>query len=183
MPDHDAELMERAARGDDSAFRQLFDNHYPRAVNIAYRSLGDIDLAEDVAMDAFAKIYESKQSYKPQAKFSTYLYRVVVNGCLNVAKRRRTVKQESLDESTVGASADLDPEVQLERAETSRRVQDAVLSLPANQRMALVLTQYEQMSYAAAAEVMRVSVKALESLLHRAKRNLRKSLGDLVVSQ
>ena len=180
MPDHDAELMLRAARGDESAFRQLFDHHYPRAVNIAYRSLGDMDLAEDVAMDAFANIYESRSSYKPRAKFSTYLYRVVINLCLNAAKRRRTVRQEPLNESTVGASADKDPATQAQRAETSRQVQQAILSLPANQRIALVLTQYDQMSYASAAEAMKVSVKALESLLHRAKRNLRIALADLV---
>lgn len=179
MPDHDAELMQRAARGEDSAFRELFDRYYPRAVNIAYRSLGDIDLAEDVAMEAFTRIYESRHSYKPEAKFSTYLYRVVVNLCLNAAKRQRAVRQEALDESRISASSDADPAVQAQRGETSRRVRDAVSSLPANQRMALVLTQYQQMSYASAAEVMKTSVKALESLLHRAKRNLRKSLGDL----
>lgn len=176
MSDHDAELMLRAANDEAAAFRELFDRHYARAVNIAYRMLADKDLAEDIAMDAFVRIYEARASYKPTAKFSTFLYRVVANLSINAARRARAITQEPLDEARVGASTDPDPTVELQRAEVSREVRDAILRLPENQRMALVLTRYDEMSYEQAAEVMGVSVKAIESLLHRAKRNLRSAL-------
>ena len=181
--DHDAQLMQRTSRGDKEAYRELFDRHYGRAVNVAYRSLGDRELAEDVAMDAFARIYESRQSYKPQAKFSTYLYRVVVNLSLNAAKRRGRAYTTSLDDIQIPASSDSDPARHAQRAELSRTVKAAVLSLAPNQRMALVLTRYEQMSYSEAAEAMGVSVGAVESLLHRAKEHLRKALSNVVDQQ
>ena len=131
-------------------------------------------------MDAFTGIYESRRSYKPRAKFSTYLYRIVVNLCLNAQKRRRIITHESLDDSRLSGPPDNDPARTVERHEVSHAVQDAILSLPANQRTAIVLTRYEQLSYQAAAEVMKTSVGAIESLLHRAKQNLRKSLAHLV---
>lgn len=176
MPGYDEELMLRAAGGEAAAFRELFDRHYTRAVNIAYRMLADRDLAEDIAMDAFVRIYEARASYNPQAKFTTFLYRVVANLSINAARRARAVTQEPLDEARLQASSESDPAAELQRAEASREVRAAILNLPENQRMALVLTRYDEMSYEEAAEVMGVSLKAIESLLHRAKRNLRKTL-------
>ena len=180
MADHDTHLMLRAATGDEEAFAELFERHYARAVNIAYRSTGDRDLAEDIAMDAFARIYESRASFRASAKFTTYLYRVVVNLTINAAKRSRIVRQDPLEDGVLAAPAAADPSAQAERAEVARVVRDAVLALPPNQRLALILTRYEGMSYESAAEAMRVSVKAVESLLHRAKANLREALRDCV---
>jgi len=177
--DNDAQLMLRVAGGEVSHFRELFERHYSRAVSLAYRSLGDMDLAEDTAMEAFARIYESRRTYSPKAKFSTYLFRVVLNLCSNVSRRKRVVAIDRLDDSQMEAQGS-DPAAKVERVATGRAVREAVLSLPANQRTALVLTRYEQMSYVEAAEVMGVSVKALESLLHRAKANLRKKLAYLL---
>lgn len=177
--DNDAELMQRVAAGDNTHFQDLFDRHYGRAVAIAYRSLGDLDLAEDIAMEGFSKIYEARRSYSPKAKFSTFLFRVIVNLCLNAAKRRRTVVFEPLDENRC-SSPESDPALVAHRKEVGEAVRAAVLSLPANQRIALVLTRYEGMSYTSAAELLDVSVGALESLLHRAKENLRKKLRHMV---
>lgn len=177
--DNDAELMQRVAEGDKSHFKDLFDRHYDRAVAIAYRSLGDLDLAEDVAMEGFAQIYRSRGSYAPKAKFTTFLYRVIVNLCLNKAKRRSVVTFEALDERHCD-TPDSDPAVIAQRKESGEQVRQAVLSLPVNQRVALTLTRYEGLSYASAAEVMNISVKALEALLHRAKENLRKKLRHII---
>ena len=177
--DNDAQLMLKVAGGEVSHFRDLFERHYPRAVAIAYRSLGDTDAAEDIAMEAFARIYQSRRSYSPKAKFSTFLFRVVVNLCLNASRRKRAVALDELDECRV-ESADSDPAAAAQRAAVSEAVREAVVSLPASQRAALVLTRYEQMTYAEAAEVMGVSVGALESLLHRAKSNLRRNLAELL---
>ncbi len=177
--DNDAQLMLKVAGGEVSHFRDLFERHYPRAVSIAYRSLGDMDTAEDTAMEAFARIYDSRQNYSPKAKFSTYLFRVVLNLCLNTSRRKRVLPIDELDDSRVEAP-NSDPAIQVERSAVGDAVRKAILSLPANQRTALALTRYEQMSYTEAAEVMGVSVKALESLLHRAKGNLRSRLVDLL---
>ncbi|NLN77142.1 MAG: sigma-70 family RNA polymerase sigma factor [Armatimonadetes bacterium] len=177
--DNDAELMQRVAEGDESHFQDLFDRHYDRAVAIAYRSLGDLDAAEDIAMEGFARIYEARRSYAPTARFTTFLFRVIVNLCMNAAKRRRIVTFETLDESQ-SAARDSDPAATAQRKELCDEVRAAVLSLPPNQRMALALTRYEHMSYAESAEVMNISLKALESLLHRAKENLRKKLRHVV---
>lgn len=177
MPDYDTQLMLRAAQDETEAFRELFDRHYDRAVNIAYRMLGDKDAAEDAAMEAFAGIYQSRGSYQPRARFTTFLYRVVANVSINKSKRGGGVTLHPLDDSHA-ASPDADPAVSAQRSELSEVIKRAILSLPENQRMALVLTRYEEMSYESAAEVMDVSVGALESLLHRAKRNLRRALGQ-----
>lgn len=177
--DNDAQLMLKVAGGEVSHFRDLFERHYPRAVSIAYRSLGDMDMAEDTAMEAFARIYDSRQSYSARAKFSTFLFRVVVNLCLNASRRKRAIAMDELDESRV-ESPDSDPAVLAQRSAVGEAVREAVASLPGSQRMALVLTRYEAMSYSEAADAMGVSVGALESLLHRAKANLRKKLAGLV---
>lgn len=172
--------MLQAAQGDLSSYRELFDRHYKRGVNIAYRVLGNRDIAEDIAMDAFARIWESRASYKASARFSTYLYRIVVNLCLNNAKRKRFTSDCELDESQLCTPPDSDPANKAQRDETSRIVREAILGLPENQRIAIVLTRYEGLSYEATAEVMGVSVKAVESLLHRAKASLRKTLLDFM---
>lgn len=184
MRDYDTELMLRASRGEDAAFRELFDRHYRRAVNIAYRSTGDSDLAEDIAMDAFARIYESRRSFKPKAKFTTYLYRIVVNLSINAAKNRKTIKHVSLDDSSETiASESTTPEQNIMREDLARAVRKAILALPPNQRIALILIRYEGFSYQQAAEYMGTSVGAVESLLHRAKWNLYKALKPIVESE
>lgn len=180
MIDNDTELMLRARDGEELAFRELFDRHYKRAVRIAYRSIGDIDKAEDIAMDAFARVYQARDKYKASAKFTTYLYKVVINLCINTAKREKLLIKQQLDEALPLKDTGPTPSESLARSELSRFVKKAIIDLPDNQRIALILTNYEDMSYKAAAEVMNVSVGALESLLHRAKVNLRKSLGGYI---
>ncbi len=178
--DYDTELMLRASRGEDAAFRELFDRHYKRAVNIVYRSTGDSGLAEDIAMEAFARIYESRCSFKPTAKFTTYLYRVLVNLSINAAKHRKAITHVSLDDFPEITASEPDPEQSVFRKDLARTVRAAVLALPPNQRIALVLTRYEGFSYQQTAEAMGISVGAVESLLHRAKWNLHKALKSII---
>jgi len=178
--DEDSQLMFLAAKGDEDAFATLFHRYYSRAVNIAYRFWGVQEAAEDIAMEAFSKIYENRASFRGTSKFSTYLYRTLVNLCLNVAKRKSIVHEEPLVEEMTQGSEFFDPSVRAEQDDVSRQVRLAVLNLPPNQKLAIILTQYEQMSYREAAEVMKVSTKALESLLHRAKLNLRRALADFL---
>jgi len=175
MSDYDAELMLRAGKGDADAYRELFERNYRRAVNVAYRSTASIDQAEDIAMEAFARIYEARASYKPAARFSTYLFRVLTNLCLNAARKGACIAQEPIGDRDI-PDAGSDPAEEVSRAQVGRAVREAVVALPANQRMAVVLTRYEGLSYEETAKAMGISVGAVESLLHRAKANLRKTL-------
>ncbi|MGQ9456191.1 MAG: RNA polymerase sigma factor [Armatimonadota bacterium] len=176
MTDQDTELMLQAARGDQDAFAKLFELYYARALNIAYRFLGNQEIAEDIAMDAFVRIYEARNKFRGGAKFSTYLYRVVINLCLNAVKHKRIAREQLLDESVHFLSNSVDPSASAEQNEKIRVVRNAILELPHNQRLAVILTRYQGLSYHDAAYAMGVSVKALESLLHRAKLKLRETL-------
>jgi RNA polymerase sigma-70 factor (ECF subfamily) len=180
--DYDSKLMVSAAGGDSEAYRELFERNYKSAVGLAYRFLGNSVSAEDVAMEAFLRIYQSGKTYKPSAKFTTYLYRIVANLCINHARLKQNSVCSSLDDSRFVADSASDPSKHVQKSELSHVVRKAVMELPPNQRLALVLTRYEGLSYESAAEVINVSVKALESLLYRAKQNLRKSLKDYVTS-
>ncbi|MDH7603014.1 MAG: RNA polymerase sigma factor, partial [Armatimonadota bacterium] len=154
MADQDTELMLRAAQGDEDAFAVLFSRYYARAVNVAYRFLGSQDAAEDIAMDAFVRIYETKNAFRGSSKFSTYLYRVVVNRCLNAAKRKSIVREETFSEEHQRMAGFTDPGAILQKEEASTVVKQAILDLPTNQRLAIVLTSYEGLSYQSAAEAM-----------------------------
>lgn len=176
----DTELMVRAAQGSREAFSRLFDIYYPRAVNIAYRALGNRDLAEDIAMEAFSRIYERRDKYRPDAQFSTYLYRVVVNLAINASRNRKHDSAGDMDINMIAAGPETDPVDISTKSETAAYVRKAILDLPENQRMAVILVKYESLSYESAASAMGVTVKALESLLHRAKTNLKKALADYV---
>jgi RNA polymerase sigma-70 factor, ECF subfamily len=178
MSDYDTELMLRTSSGETEAYRELFDRHYARAVNLVYRFLGDRDLAEDVAMEAFARVYESRRQFRGSSKFSTYLHRVLVNLSINAARRGGRASTQDLDGLELPSPARDDPAAVAQRSEVARAVRNAMLALPERQRLALVLTRYQELSYQDAAEAMGVSVKALESLLHRAKQSIRAMLED-----
>lgn len=178
MLDYDSELMLRVRAGESDPYRELFERNYTRAVNFAYRFLGNRDLAEDVAMDAFARVYESRHRFRGSSKFSTYLYRVLTNLSINASRRRARFSPGDFDSLEVAATADDDPAAVAQRSDIARAVRDAVLALPDRQRLAIILTRYQEMSYQDAAEALGVSVGAVESLLHRAKESLRKALGQ-----
>lgn len=182
MTDYDSELMLRAANGETDAYRELFDRHYARAVNLAYRFLGDKDLAEDVAMDAFARVYESRRAFRGTSKFTTYLHRVLINLSINASRHKDRLSVQDGEQLEMIPSPGDDPAVVAVRTEVACAVRDAVLALPERQRLALILTRYQEMSYQEAAEAMRISVGALESLLHRAKQSMRESLQGYVES-
>ncbi len=177
MVDYDTGLMERVNNDDNRAFEELFNRHYKRAVSIAFRFIGDIDSAEDIVMDSFAAVYKMRKTYKPTAKFSTFLFRILANKCINYAKKRKPILTDKTD-ALLNANGNSNPEDEIQKSEIEKVVRKAINSLPHNQRLSLILVKYEGQSYASAAEILGVSVGAIESLLHRAKESLRKSLGE-----
>jgi len=177
MDDSDEALMVRVARGDERAFQLLSRRHLPAMVGLARRILGNAGEAEDVAQEAFIRVWTYAPRWQPLAQFRTWLTRVVVNLCLDRKRRARWV-----DLDAAGEVVDPAPRAD-EKAESNEREQmltAAIDKLPARQRSAIMLTYVEGMSNAQVAEVLGTSVSAVETLLIRGKQNLRRTLGGVI---
>jgi RNA polymerase sigma-70 factor, ECF subfamily len=177
MDDSDEALMARVARGDERAFQLLSRRHLPAMLGVARRILGNAAEAEDVAQEAFMRVWTYAPRWQPLAQFRTWLTRVVVNLCLDRKRRAPWVALE-----TAGDIVDPTPGAgeQAETDERERMLATAVDKLPARQRSAIVLTYGEGMSNAQVAEILDTSVSAVETLLVRGKQNLRRALGGVI---
>jgi RNA polymerase sigma-70 factor (ECF subfamily) len=173
----DDELMRQVADGDRRAFAQLMDRHIDRAFSVARRVLGNRSDAEDVVQDSFLKVWQRAGQWQPgRAQFSTWLYRVIVNRCLDLKRKPKATGLDQIEEQS-----DDRPDALSDMAARERqaRIASAVAELPERQRAAIALSYTAGLSNAAAAESLQISVKAFESLLVRAKRELRDRLaGD-----
>ena len=178
--------MLRAREGDDDAFDRLMERNRQTVLNLVYRFVGNSNEAEDLAQEVFLKIYRSKERYLPKAKFTTWLYRITANLCLNY--RRDQKRRRMFPLTLVGEDREADherkhsqqqperPGDRLDREEIRFQVRDALNSLPENQRIALILSKYEELPYREIAEIVDSTEKAIKSLLHRARTNLRTQL-------
>jgi RNA polymerase sigma-70 factor (ECF subfamily) len=170
----DEALFAAVARGDEQAYAELVDRHLQKVVAIAARMLNNQSEAEDVAQEAMLKVWTRASLWRPgMAKFSTWLYRVTVNLCIDRMRRERVVKVE-LAETYVDASAN--PARDLEHRQLADAVSTALAALPPRQKAAIVLCHYEGFSGKEAATTMGVSVLAVQSLLLRARVALRETL-------
>lgn len=176
--DPDEELLIRIADGDPAASRALVARKLPRILGLAQRMLGDKTEAEDVAQEAFLRVWRQAPKWRPgQARFDTWLHRVSLNLCYDRLRRRREVATDDPPEVVDDGPA---PDRGLEAADTGRRVGQALAQLPDRQREAVVLCHYQELGNIEAAAVMGVTVEALESLLSRGRRSLRTALADLM---
>ena len=192
--DSDDALMRRAGSGDKAAFALLVRRHLARATALAQRITGNRSDAEEIVQEAFLRCWQKAPEWRPverpandraandrggdgaTAQFGTWLYRVLVNLCLDRRRRPQPVGIEAAD--TV-ADSGADGFDETARGETSRRVQAAMAQLPERQRAALALCYFEGLGNIEAAATLDISIGALESLLVRARRALRDALGDL----
>lgn len=176
-PEEDAALMRAVAAGDQAAFRRLMQRHLAGTVRLATRVLGGNAEAEDVAQDAFIRVWRHAQSFEDPksrgARFSTWLHRIVLNLCIDLRRKKSFTPLDDVEEPASNAPS---AEAAMIATEKRKRVRAALDTLPERQRTAFVLCFYEEMSNAAAAEVMGIGVKALEALLVRARRGLRETL-------
>jgi RNA polymerase sigma-70 factor (ECF subfamily) len=174
MRDPDEELVRRVGAGDKRAASELVRRHLPRMVGLARRMLGDPAEAEDVAQEVFLRVWKHAAAWKPgQAKFETWMHRVGMNLCLDRLRRSgRHGGEVSPETPDVRASATK----ALDERQRRERVRDALQKLPERQRAALVLCYYQERTNIEAAEILGVSVDALESLLSRARRTLKSAL-------
>jgi len=180
--------MARIAKGDADAFELLVNRHQTSASNLIYRFVGDRTQAKDLAQEVFIRVWQAAGSYQPKAKFTTWIYRITANLCLNELKSSRRKKWLQFLRSDSDHEAQIEedfpdrspsPEDVLLTKEQSHQITKALQSLPDNQRMALVLKRYDDLSYAEIAQIIGCSVSAVESLLIRAKRTLQEKLKNL----
>lgn len=175
--DPDDELVRRAGQGDAAAVRALVAAKLRRVLSLAERMLGDAVEAEDVAQEAFFRVWRHAPRWRPGlARFDTWLHRVTLNLCYDRLRRRRERPTADPPETPDTGPA---PDRGLHAADVGRRVTSALQGLPPRQREAIVLCHYQELGNIEAAGVMGVTVEALESLLSRGRRALKAALADL----
>lgn len=189
--DPDVELMGRVRDGDGAAFRDLFTKYADAVVNFAYRFVGNRDRAEELAQEAFLQIYRARQRYEAKARFTTYLYRVATNLCLNELRRfdyqgriepLEGYPSEDREEGTRELPDETLPtaEEHLAGLETSARIKKVLDRLPPKQKSALLLSRVEGFSYQDVAICLETTESAVKSLIFRATQTLRENLRDLI---
>ena len=176
MSPTDENLMEQVAEGDLEAFGELVRRHQDSAWRIAYHYVGNRAEAEDMAQEAFLKILDAAPRYRPTAQFSTYLYRVIANLCMDFHRKRRPRYVENMPSQRSRADQ---PDARLDSAERDRAIQNALEKLPDRQRMAVVLRYFEDLTLAEIADAMDTTYKAVERLLARGRSSLGSNLREL----
>ncbi len=178
--------------GDEEAFDRLVGAYSGQLFALLTRFLGPAAGREDLVQEVFLRVIRARASYRPTARFSTWLYRIAFNLCVNERERLARRSEVSLDAGTADRGADeprfdglFDPDAAapsdgLERDDAVRAVREAVAALPDSQRMALILAKYEDMPFADIAGVMDSSEKAIKSMVHRARENLRARLAPFL---
>jgi RNA polymerase sigma-70 factor (ECF subfamily) len=185
-PDPDAVLMLRVKRGDCEAFEVLVEKYRQPVMNLVARTLHDAIEAEDVAQNVFVQVFKSAHRYEVSAKFSTWLFTIARNLCLNEIRRRTRHPADSLD--LMHLENDEQPWRQFEDArsqpapddllqgELHDRIEEAIAALPETQRTALLLCREEELSYADIARVLGCSLSAAKSVIHRGRETLKARL-------
>jgi RNA polymerase sigma factor (sigma-70 family) len=177
-------LVEQLKQGDEAAFKQIVESWQNMVYNTALGILQNAEDAEDVAQEVFVQVFESIKNFKAEAKLSTWLYRITVSKALDHLRRKKRKKRfayiQSLfgaDDKTVIERPDFHhPGVTLDNKERAAVLFKAINQLPENQKIAFTLHKLEGLSYQEISEIMKSSVSSIESLMHRAKNNLKKWL-------
>ena len=191
VEDEGARLMLAWKAGDEAAFDRIVELYSDRLWALLTRFLGPRPQREDLVQEVFLRLVKSKDRYEPTARFSTYLFRIAFNLAVNTgakASERRTERLAQGENATdplthMADAAAQEPFLDLERADTVRAVRAAIAALPEQQRMALVLAKYHDLPYDQIGEVLGTSEKAVKSLVHRARENLRAALAPYMAKE
>ncbi len=184
--DYDAELMLRVKDGDGASFALLLEKYRASVTHFLYRMVQELAVSEELAQEVFLRVYRSRETYEPTAKFTTWLFRIATHLPLNWLRDQKNERgQERLDESVEGAPtrevADRSPSVEqsMVRQVKVEEVRRAVAALPEKQRAAVLMHKYEEMEYSQIAKVLSCSESAVKSLLFRAYETLRVRLAHM----
>jgi len=186
----DAAVMLRVAAGDEAGFNYLVQKYHRAMIHFLFRMVRNQAVAEELAQEVFLRVYRSRESYRAEAKFTTWLYRIATNLAVNNARDTRheraaqTLYLDAPDEET-GTTPDVaddEPSVEqhLMRDERMAAIRKHVMALPERQRMAVVMHKYQGMDYRQIGDVLKLSESATKSLLFRAYQTLRDKLKEFV---
>ncbi len=186
----DAQIMARVSAGDDDAFDYLVKKYRRPMISFMYRMSHNSAVAEELAQEVFLRVYRSREKYSPDAKFTTWLYRIATNLAVNHArdtKYERPENQVSIDEPDEETGLTVDPadgalnaEQKILRRERLAAIRKHVQDLPERQRLAVMMHKYQGMDYRQIAEVLKLSESATKSLLFRAYESLREKLKQFI---
>jgi RNA polymerase sigma-70 factor (ECF subfamily) len=189
-PASDAAIMLRVAAGDEAGFNYLVTKYHRAMVHFLYRMVRTQAVAEELAQEVFLRVYRSRESYRAEAKFTTWLYRIATNLAVNHARDTRheraahNVYLDVPDEETGTTPEIADDELNVEqrilRDERMAAIRNHVQALPERQRMAVLMHKYQGLDYRQIGEVLKLSESATKSLLFRAYQTLRETLKDFV---
>jgi RNA polymerase sigma-70 factor (ECF subfamily) len=184
--DPDAALMLRVKQGDGGAFAELVEKYKQPVMNVVYRMLRDATEAEDLAQNVFVQVYRSAHRYHVSSKFSTWLFTIVRNLCLNEIRRRSRHPADSMDAphseqqdqpwQQFEDKKSFSPPDHLLHGELQEKIEQALADLPENQRVAIVLCRQDELSYEEIAKVLGCSLSATKSLIHRGREVLKQKL-------
>jgi len=183
---NETEIIEKLQQGNEHAFKELVGNYQKLVVNTCFGMVHDKHDSEDIAQEVFIEVFRSVHKFRADAKLSTWLYRIAVNRSLNFIrdnKKRKwfqsfedSVETKNRELQNIAATNSDQPEFQLENKQRAILLHEAIDSLAQNQKVAFTLSKYEELSYQEISDVMDLSISSVESLLHRAKKNLQKKL-------
>ena len=189
-PASDAAVMLRAAAGDEASFNFLVQKHHRPVIHFLYRMTRNQAVAEELAQEVFLRVYRARDSYRAEARFTTWLYRIATNLAVNHARDTRhertaqTIYLDAPDEETGTTPdvADSEPSVETKLVTNERMaaIRSHVMALPERQRMAVLMHKYQGMDYREIGNVLKLSESATKSLLFRAYQTLRDKLKDFV---
>ena len=177
-------LIEQLKQGNEAAFKTIVEAWQDMVYNTALGIVQNAEDAEDISQEVFVQVYESVHTFKGEAKFSTWLYRITVTKTMDHIRRKKRKKRFAFIQSIFGANDEIvhdppdfhHPGVALDKKETTAELFKAIDQLPENQKIAFTLNKLEGLNYQEVSEIMKTSVPSIESLLHRAKNNLKKNL-------
>ena len=189
-PTSDAAIMLRVAAGDDTGFNYLVKKYHRSMISFLYRMVHNQAVAEELAQEVFLRVYRSRESYRAEAKFTTWLYRIATNLAVNHARDTRheraaqNVYLDVADEETgtTPEVADDEPNIEQRLLQNERMgmIRKHVMALPERQRTAVLMHKYQGLDYRQIGEVLKLSESATKSLLFRAYQTLRDKLKDFV---
>ena len=179
------EIIKKLKNGDEDTFRMVVQRYSRMVLNCSYKFLRNKESAEDLTQEVFLEVYESVKTFRADSKLSTWIYRIAVTKSLNHLKSMKRKKRFAVLVSIFGKDdsvkdiplADsIAPDKELENKDRARLLAWALDKLPDNQRVAFTLSKYDEMSYEEISSIMNTSISSVESLIHRAKTNLKKKL-------
>ena len=179
-------LVERLKQGDEAAFKRIVETWQDMVFNTALGIVQNAEDAEDIAQEVFVQVYQSVGSFKGDSKFSTWMYRITVTKSLDHERRKKRKKRFAFVKSIFGEESQVvvhppdfnHPGVTMDKKEDAGQLFKAIKNLPDNQRLAFSLHKIEGLSYQEVSDVMKTTVSSVESLIHRAKINLKKKLEE-----